>query len=179
MFTYLILLIPPNFHPPVLQRSVWHVPAFIVQAEPLALFKICIRMLFLYSSKRRHVEALLKRSANRWRFSRRLYEIKRNIPIKKTLPCVPFTLRCLTFFLSHSSLLRLFFSFFSFFYGSPRAWARAAPARRKATVEGRQVCVTDNCFPRRARQHQASQSEAQQTGPVSRRQRLLVSPSAP
>lgn len=47
-------------------------------------------MLFLYSSKRRHVEFLLNCSANRWRFSCCLYEIKWNIPIKKkTSPSVP------------------------------------------------------------------------------------------
>lgn len=72
-----------SFHPPILHQLIWHIPALIVQAEPLALFKICIRMLFLYSSKRRHVESLLNCSANRWRFSRCLYEIKWNIPIKK------------------------------------------------------------------------------------------------
>lgn len=65
-----------SFHPPILHRLIWHIPSLIVQAEPLALFKICIRMLFLYSSKRRHVESLLNCSANRWRFSRCLYEIK-------------------------------------------------------------------------------------------------------
>lgn len=77
--------LPARFssHPPILHPFIWHVPALIVQAEPLALFKIW--MLFLYSSKRRHVEALLNCSANRWRFSRCLYEIKWNIPIKKTL----------------------------------------------------------------------------------------------
>lgn len=66
----------PPFLPPILHRFIWHVPVLIVQPEPLALFKICIRMLFLYSSKRRHVESLLNCSANRWRFSRGLYEIK-------------------------------------------------------------------------------------------------------
>lgn len=83
----LLLLTFPQPPPPVyLPNSLSTLPSsivssgtsqfLIVQAEPLALFKICIRMLFLYGSKRRHVECLLNCSANRWRFSRCLYEIK-------------------------------------------------------------------------------------------------------
>lgn len=68
-------------------------------------------MLFLYTSKRRHVEPLLNCSANRWRFSRCLYEIKWNIPIKKRHFPRLFTLHCLTFSLSYPSL-SFFFSFF-------------------------------------------------------------------
>lgn len=79
-------------------------------AESLALFKICIRMLFLYSSKRRHVEFLLNCSANRWRFSRCLYEIKWNIPIKKTFSRVPSLSHSLL--LPYSSLCLFCFPFF-------------------------------------------------------------------
>lgn len=101
----------------------WHIPVLIVQAEPLALFKICIRMLFLYSSKRRHVESLLNRSANRWRFSRCLYEIKWNIPMNKTFPCLlsPFTASLSYFFSSSLSLfIPAFLTFPSFFFWIPR-----------------------------------------------------------
>lgn len=59
---------PPAPLPPILHQYIWHIPMLIVQAEPLALFRICIRMLFLYNSKQRHVEPLLNCSANRRRF---------------------------------------------------------------------------------------------------------------
>lgn len=116
-----------------LPSSIGLIPVLIVQAEPLALFKIYIRMLFLYSSKRRHVEPLLNCSANRWRFSRCLYEIKWNIPIKKRhfpLSLHPplshflcLTLLFLSFFFS--VFVSVFSTFTSFFSGLPQAWARA------------------------------------------------------
>ena len=159
-----------SFHPPILHRLIWHIPALIVQAEPLALFKICIRMLFLYSSKRRHVESLLNCSANRWRFSRCLYEIKWNIPIKKKdISLCPFTLHCLTFSLSclsFSFCLRLFCFFFFFFLARLRLGQGHGAA--ESAVESRQVCVTNNYFPRRASERAPSISQSlEQTGPVS------------
>lgn len=62
--------------PPILHQYIWHIPVLIVQAELPALFRICIRMLFLYNSKQRHVEPLLNCSANRRRFQRCLYKIR-------------------------------------------------------------------------------------------------------
>lgn len=72
-------------------------------------------MLFLYSSKRRHVESLLNCSANRWKFSRCLYEINWNIPIKKTFPCIP---SHSTVSLSLSLHLCLFYFLFFFWLAS-------------------------------------------------------------
>lgn len=147
-----------SFHPPVLHQFIWHIPVLIVQAQPLALFKICIRMLFLYSSKRRHVEPLLNCSANRWRFSRCLYEIKWNIPLKKRH--FPLSLHpSLSHFLSvlpFSSLsfclhLLLFYFFFFFCLVCLRLGQRHATA--ESEVESRQVCVTNNCFPRQESEH--------------------------
>lgn len=89
-------------------------------------------MLFLYSSKRRHVESLLNCSANRWRFPRCLYEIKGNILLKKDISPCPFTFHCLAFSLSVPSLsfclhLFLFSSafFFSLSFGSLQAQAKS------------------------------------------------------
>lgn len=59
---------PPAPLPPILHQYSWHIPVLIVQAEPLALCRICIRMLFLYNCKQRHVGPLLNCSANRRRF---------------------------------------------------------------------------------------------------------------
>lgn len=145
-----------SFHPPILHQLIWHIPALIVQAEPLALFKICIRMLFLYSSKRRHVESLLNCSANRWRFSRCLYEIKWNIPIKKkkkkAIPCVPSPSTvslspCLSFLFYFCLFLYCLFCFLFFLARLRHGQGHGAA---ESAVESRQVCVTNNYFPRRA-----------------------------